>query len=349
MGEDKATILIRADANVAMGTGHVMRCLALAQAWQEAGGRAIFVGVGVLPRLRERLRSEGFAVLESEGRPGSREDARGAARLASQFAAEWILVDGYHFDADYQKELKAAGLRILFVDDNRHARHYAADLVLNQNVHAEESLYADREPYTRLLLGSRFVLLRREFQQWRHWKRAIPPTGRKILVSMGGSDPGNATAALIPTLKGLLAEGLEVAIVAGSGNPHLDSLEQAIGPNGGIRLMRDVVNMAELMAWADVMLAAAGTICWEICAMGLPALLVVTASNQRLAAQKLAALGAAQTVDAPESIATAVPPLLRQLLDSQSMRRSFSSKARQLVDMEGAARVVSALRGFSDQ
>lgn len=334
-----------------MGTGHAMRCLALAQAWQDAGGKAVFAMANPLPSIRERLLSEGMDVVPVNAPPGSRDDARCTAELANHHAAAWAVVDGYHFDADYQRKLKAAGLQVLFVDDNGHASHYTADLVLNQNVYADESLYLNREPHTRLLLGSRYVMLRREFQLWREWKRVIPPVGRKILVCMGGSDPGNMTAAVMPTLRSIRIEDLEVVVVAGGGNPHLQSLEATIGPsNSGFRLVKDVVNMPELMAWADVMLAAAGSICWEICAMALPSLLVVTASNQVQAAQRLAALGAAQLLDSgTNAIASAAAPVLLSLLESQNSRQNLSSRARELVDLAGAARVVSVLRGLSEQ
>jgi UDP-2,4-diacetamido-2,4,6-trideoxy-beta-L-altropyranose hydrolase len=323
-----------------------MRCLALAQAWQDAGGKAVFAMSEPLPLVRQRLLSEKIEVVRVELQPGSRDDARCVAELAGRRAAAWIVVDGYHFDADYQRELKTAGLRVLFVDDNGHAGDYAADLVLNQNVYADEGLYPKREPYTRLLLGSRYVLLRREFQMWREWKRRIPPEGRKVLVSMGGSDPGNVTAIVIPALKSLQVEGLEVVVVAGGGNPHSESLERAIqASHGGFRLVRDVIDMPELMAWADVMLAAAGSICWEICAMALPALLIVTASNQTHVAERLAALGAAQPLDSgAEGIATTAAPSVQRLLESQDMRQGLSSRARELVDMDGPARVVAALR-----
>jgi UDP-2,4-diacetamido-2,4,6-trideoxy-beta-L-altropyranose hydrolase len=346
----KGMLLIRADANVAIGTGHVMRCLALAQAWQDSGGTAVFAMAEPLPSVRERLLSEGMDVVSVEALPGSREDAGYVVELANRRGAAWVVVDGYRFDSDYQRELKAAGLRVLFVDDNGHAGHYAADLVLNQNVHADESLYPMREPYTRLLLGLRYVMLRREFQLWREWKRVIPPVGRKVLVSMGGSDAGNVTAAVIPALQPIEVESLEVVVVAGGSNPHLESLERALRlSDERFRLVRNVVNMPELLAWADVIVAAAGSICWEICAMALPAVLLVTADNQKYAAQRLAALGAARTVDSgTEKIETAAP-ILQGLLESQGCRENLSSKARALVDLGGPARVVAALRGLADQ
>ena len=341
------SLLLRADASVAIGTGHVMRCLALAQAWQDVGGDAVFVMAEPLPSIRERLLAEKIAVVPLDSAPGSRDDARYAAELAKRRGDAWVVVDGYHFDSDYQRELKSAGLRVLFVDDNAHAGSYAADIILNQNAHADERQYEMREPYTRLLLGSRYVLLRREFRPWREWTRTIPAVGRKVLVSMGGSDFGNVTAAMIPALKSIPVEGLDVAVVAGGSNPHLESLERALqGAGDGFRLLKDVADMPRLLAWADVALAAAGSISWEICALGLPALLVVTASNQMLAAHRVAALGAALNLDsATEGIAIAFPPVLLKLIESESMRQSLSLRARELVDGDGAARVVQALLG----
>ncbi|MBE3120100.1 MAG: UDP-2,4-diacetamido-2,4,6-trideoxy-beta-L-altropyranose hydrolase, partial [Candidatus Atribacteria bacterium] len=144
-------LLLRVDASARIGTGHVMRCLALAQAWQEKGGRATFVMTTETPAVEARLASEGMQVTHLVTQPGSPEDAQQTVGLAQQREAVWIVVDGYYFGADYQQTIKRAGLRLLFVDDYGHAGHYYADLVLNQNIYANESLYPKREPHTRLL------------------------------------------------------------------------------------------------------------------------------------------------------------------------------------------------------
>ena len=109
-------------------------------------------------------------------------------------------MDGYRFDSEYQRNLKNAGLKLLFVDDLGQCEHYFADLVLDQNVHASEKMYQRREPYTRLLLGSGYAMLRREFQAMREWRREIPAVGRTLLITMGGSDPDNFTLRLIKAL-----------------------------------------------------------------------------------------------------------------------------------------------------
>src|SRR5215472_10096555 len=109
-------LLIRCDADVAIGSGHVMRCLALAQAWQDAGGCAIFAMAQATPTVEERLRSEGFEVERTSVSVGSTADAYDSALLARKHGVSWIVVDGYEFGAEYQATLKSRGLKVLFID-----------------------------------------------------------------------------------------------------------------------------------------------------------------------------------------------------------------------------------------
>src|SRR5215208_338295 len=153
-------MLVRADASAEIGTGHVMRCLALAQAWQENKGTAHFAFASMTPALEAQLRAENMAITSLDASPGSDEDATQTIALAERAGAEWIVVDGYHFDALYQKAIKEANLRLVFMDDYGHASRYWADVVLNQNIYANDALYLNREPDTQLLLGTRYVLLR---------------------------------------------------------------------------------------------------------------------------------------------------------------------------------------------
>ena len=188
---DPGTVLIRADSNVAMGTGHVMRCLALAQAWQDAGGQAVMAMAEATPATEDKLRRENVEVVRLDVAGGAEDDAIRTASLAQQRQAAWATVDGYQFDPHYQAMLKSEGLRLMSIDDEGHGGPYSADLVLNQNAHAAEALYDQRAAHTRLLLGPDYAMLRRQFASWRNWQREIPATGHRILVTMGGSDPGN--------------------------------------------------------------------------------------------------------------------------------------------------------------
>jgi len=127
------TLVVRADSSIAMGTGHVMRCLALAQAWQDAGGHVVFVTNDLSSAREQRLLAEQVEVVKFNGPPGGAQDASQLEKLSCAHHADWVVVDGYQFDAEYQRKVKDAGLKLLFIDDNGHATHYLADLVLNEN------------------------------------------------------------------------------------------------------------------------------------------------------------------------------------------------------------------------
>ena len=339
-------LLFRADASVAIGTGHVMRCLALAQAWQDAGGHALFAMAESTPALQEKLSSESCAVFSIPVGSGTQEDARSTAALASEHSASWVVVDGYQFSAEYQRALKTAGHKLLFIDDYGHAAHYYADLVLNQNLLTDETLYRNREPQTSLLLGPRYCMLRREFRAWREWKREIRETGSRVLVTMGGSDPENLTAKAIEAFSLVQDEQLEATVVVGGSNPRLELLQRLAGQaNHKIVVRSDVSNIAEWMAWADVAISAAGSTCWELCWLSLPALLVDVADNQTGVARELDRRGCALHLGSSRQVsAVDIAGPLTRLLRSVDERRSLARRSHELVDGEGAARVVSALR-----
>ena len=340
------TIIIRADASVGMGTGHVMRCLALAQAWQEEGGGCVFAMAESTPAIEDRVRAEKFELSLLPTPPASRQDSAALVKLATGAHAGWVVVDGYQFDVEYQRALKAAGLKLLLMDDAGHAGTYLADLVVDQNSGASESFYQRKEPYTRLLLGSRYAMLRHEFKPWREWRREIPARGTKVLITMGGSDPQNITLQAIEALRSTKIDGIEAAVVAGGSNPHLGSLEEAIREHRNIRFHKNAANMAELMAWADVAISAAGTICWEMCLLGLPAILIDWAENQRPLARDLDRRGVAIHLGSTEDIsAERIANKLEWLLLSPDARNTMSNRGRELVDGRGAGRVVSAMLG----
>src|ERR1700720_1415005 len=103
MSQAAQTLLVRADASERIGTGHVMRCLALAQEFQRTAGRVIFVQGKTTSAIEDRLRAEGLEIASLNATPGSTEDARATVRLAREQGADWIVADGYHFDAEYQR------------------------------------------------------------------------------------------------------------------------------------------------------------------------------------------------------------------------------------------------------
>ena len=342
---ERGTLVVRADAGLKIGTGHVMRCLALAQSWRNAGGDAIFALAQSTPAVEDLLRSQKFNVIRVEGTPGSGEDARNFIRIAQAGGADWLVVDGYAFDASYQKQLQSFR-PLLAVDDNGLLDYYTADLILNQNAHACAEMYAHCSPNTKVLLGPRYALLRDEFAAYRDWVREIPERGSRLLLTMGGSDAGNFTPRILPLLAELPGNDLRIRVVVGGSAENARAVDAiAARSSGRVEVVRNVRNMAALMAWADLAISGAGTTCWEMCCLGLPAILVVVAENQKGIVEQLAVIGAAENAGCADEIDCA--QLAEQcwgLLASKEKRVGLSQIAKQVVDGRGRDRVLGMMK-----
>ncbi len=340
---DKA-LFIRADANAQMGTGHLMRCLALAQAWQAQGGEAIFITACNSEGLLQRLRNEGCQTVELEKTYPDPDEWDAASQVLAAHPDAWVVLDGYHFDPAYQRRIKVAGHPLLVIDDMAHLDHYDADVILNQNIHAAQLDYSC-EPDTRLLLGTDYVLLRREFWPWREWEREIPDVARKVLVTLGGGDPDNQTLKVIRALQQVDVNGLETIVVVGASNPHYEELA-FVAQNSGdkIRVVHNVSNMPDLMAWADVAITAGGSTCWEIAFMGLPNLVLILAENQRGIAEGLAKSEIVHNLGWHLNASVSMlSDALQKIAHSHNRRDIMSQRGRMLIDGAGGERVITQL------
>jgi UDP-2,4-diacetamido-2,4,6-trideoxy-beta-L-altropyranose hydrolase len=348
------TLFIRADADVVMGTGHVMRMIALAQAWGASGGKVFFLCSKITPTLEQRIRQEDFQLEKISTAPGSGDDLEATkaalSRIAKGNRSAAVALDGYQFGADFQVGVKESGCRLLVVDDYGHADTYHADIVLNQNISAREQLYSQRDDGTQLLLGPRFALLRREFADHRGWVRAIPDEARRLLVTLGGADADNVTKKVIDALAG---SGLEVKVVVGGSNPHLSSLrreaEDASGGGTFVELVLNAPDMPALMRWADMALASGGSTSWELAFTGLPALFIILADNQEENSRELARHGCGLCLGRhSEFDAGTFRKALDRLAGDSALRANFAACGRDMVDGLGARRVASFLDGDAD-
>ncbi|MCK4598756.1 UDP-2,4-diacetamido-2,4,6-trideoxy-beta-L-altropyranose hydrolase [Candidatus Bipolaricaulota bacterium] len=340
-------LIIRADANTHIGTGHLMRCLALAQAWKDSGGEVAFITACESDGLLQRLLDEGFQIVTVERSYPDPADLEATSQVLAAHPNAWVVLDGYHLDEVYQKQVKEAGHPLLVIDDMAHLEHYYADIVLNQNLHAAQ-LHYSCEPYTQLLLGTQYVLLRREFLEWQDWKREIPEVARKVLVTLGGGDPDNVTLKVVRALQQVNVDDLETVVVVGASNPHFRELQSAIrNPQSAIRLVQNVTNMAELMAWADVAISAGGSTCWELAFMRLPSAILVLAENQEETVRMLTERAVFLSLrDGHNTQLQDIAQALTHLLLNHEIRRKLSQKASLLLDGLGALRVIEALSGI---
>ncbi len=341
----KGTLLIRADGNKGIGAGHVMRCLALAQAWQDGGGMAVFAFASASPALKKRLKSEGMKTAAVKATAGGNRDARKTAAIALRLGASWVVVDGYAFGADYLARLRVDGLRLALIDDNGIVERHEAEIVINQNLYAREDRYRRQGKNTGLLLGSRYALIRREFLGQRTNRRRFREKGYRVLVTLGGADPLGLSPAAIRALGKLAPAELEVRVVVGPANPNGNRCREEMR---AASLRGEVIsaaeNMAEHMVWADVAVAAAGSTCWEMACLGLPAILVVTADNQAPIAASLHEAGIARSLGRPGlTLESRIAAAAKGLLADAAARREMCRRGRKLIDGRGAERVARVL------
>jgi len=341
-------LLIRADANTGIGAGHVMRCLALAQAWRAKGGEVVLALSAPNKALEPRLRSEGLEVEVLFVEPGSESDAVATAALALTRQACWTVLDGYCFDESYQKVVFASSPRVLILADYAHAMRFYAAILLNQNLHANFNEYTRVAPGVKLLLGNRFTLLRREFWPWREKRQRHSGSARRLLVTLGGGDADNITAKVLRGLVGLADLGLEVVAVVGANNPHWEMLVRLQATSSvPIRLERNLSDMTPLMSKSDLAICGGGATCWEMAFFGIPMITVILASNQQLIAESLDAIGVTISLgwhDQLESIQ--VETAVRTLASDAARMQRMSDQGRQLIDGWGVERVCGEMMDF---
>jgi len=337
-------LIVRADASAEIGSGHLLRCLGLAHGWAAEGGEATFVSHCGAAGLAGRVQDAGFELVELPARCAEDADLKATLRCAKATPGSVVVLDGYGFGAPYQRRIKEAGLPLVVLDDNVHARHYYADIVLNQGIDAGGLAYPS-EPYTQFLLGTRFVLLRPEFLRWRGWRRVTGPVARRLLVTLGGSDPENAAALVVQALAALPAADIEAVVVVGALYPHLEELTRAAAPH--TRIVQDVDDMAELMVWADAAISGGGATCWELAFLGLPNIVLVLAANQAPIAHGLHAAGVSLNLGPLASVnADQLAQAIAELLEDSDAREAMGRRGRALVDGHGPRRVAQAIRAL---
>ncbi len=336
--------VFRADASPTMGSGHVMRCLTLADALAARGWSCAFAFWPDTASAVPAARLEPY---------DTRELTCNGAEEPAVLAAVWpkgctlLVVDHYDRGHEFEARCRPWAARVMAIDDLANRSH-ACDLLLDQTLGRVEKDYRAYAPNScRLLLGPGFALLRPQFAARREESLARRARGgpvRRILVSFGAADSRYLTAT---ALRAVGESGLDVEVDVVIARPW-SKAEEIRAPAAAIpqavHFHEDVADMAALMAKADLGIGAAGSTAWERCCLGLPTLAVVMADNQRLIADRLARAGALDALgESGDLDAKQLAAALRRGADDEEGRRRMSATAAEICDGRGARRVVEAL------
>lgn len=354
-------IAIRVDSSSDIGTGHVMRCLALARTLRESGAQIEFVCREHHGNIIALIDADPFVTHRLAVRSATSVSARALGEYADWVGTDVVIdatetiqalmrhdsgmpdlliVDHYGLDATWEQQVRSHVGTMLAIDDLANRRHNC-DILLDQNlIESNDSHYRQLVPADcDLLLGPAYALLRSEFPLTR--KNVAPRSGNVAsgLIYFGGVDKTGETVKAIDAVKSCHHQGFHVDVVVGSANPRKEEIG-ALCRRCGYTFHSPAACMASLMARADIAIGAAGTTSWERCCLGLPTLMTSIAANQIEIAKRIENAGAARFLGSSERVTTDMLRLaLDHLLSDPQALREMSVSGMQLVDGLGAERV----------
>jgi len=333
--------LFRADAGTAIGAGHVMRCMSLANALQARGAHACFVSLDLPAHLESDLQAQGHEVrrLPEAVRGDELGDAR--ATLDGEQSLVACVVDHYQLGRAWEAEVMAHA-PVLALDDL--GRSHTSRWLLDQNYYADpQARYGTGCPASvQRLLGPSFALLRSEFAHARAIARVRDGILRHVLVFLGGMDSSNLTATALNAINLGLSPGVQVTVIAGASHPDLPGLRAWCDARGLAALHVQVSDMTPHLLSADLAIGAGGSSTWERCACGLPTVAICLADNQREVILEGARAGVLWGIDhVPSTDELAI--VLRALAGAPGLIQHMSERSLQMTDARGASRVAELL------
>ena len=352
-------VAIRVDASSQIGTGHFMRCLALADGLRQRNIFIRFVCRHIPEQLRSFLQEKNHdhVLLKPSIAEGSQsdlfhgswlgttqaQDAAETIQALSDHIWDWVIVDHYSLDSRWEKELRKIAKKIFVVDDIADRVH-DCDFLLDQNLYVDmENRYLQKVPsYCKLLLGPQYALLRQEFAHLHEKVRTRHGRPRKILVFFGGVDAENYTEHTIRVLSQMNIPDVQIDVVIGGQNPKREMV-QSLSKQFGFFCHVQTNRMAELVTEADMGIGAGGTAVWERCCLGLPTLTISLAHNQRDLTVNAAKKGLLYSPDRESTSDYFLENHIKALFENSALREHLSENSMKAVDGLGVLRVVKRI------
>lgn len=364
-------VVFRCDASIQIGTGHVMRCLTLADELAHQGAKCYFICREHEGNLIDFITQKGYEIYKLEAcslnnsnkdegestlfhsewlGTSQAEDAKQSINIVSDIDPKWLIIDHYALNDYWEQKLRPHCDSILVIDDLADRKH-DCEILLDQTFGRDKQDYQHLVPdHCKVLCGTTYALLRPEFSKWRQYslEHRKNNTLEHILVNLGGVDKDNLTSKILDTLKQAhLPELSKITIVMGSSSPWIDSVkkkaEQLPWPT---EVKADVSNMAELMANSDLAIGAAGSTSWERCCLGLPTLMLVLANNQMNIAHNLESIKAVKIVLNDDSLTQMINNYLYELIQSPKKLEAMSQSSADVLDGYGTFKVIEKMKSL---
>lgn len=368
------SFIFRVDASLEIGTGHVMRCLTLADALSAFGSYCHFICRDHDGNLIELIRNKGYevhvlalaqlSVDSSEANQSASggqevlhsnwlgatqsEDAEACASLLAKLRPEWLIVDHYALDARWEQALKPYYNKLMVIDDLADRPHLC-NLLLDQTYGRDPGDYRALVPHScRMLCGSQYAMLRPEFATLRPYslQRRTQPTLRELMVTMGGIDKDNATGQVLQALRTCaLPPECHITVIMGAHAPWLEAVsQQAQTMHLPTRVLAGVGDMARLMADSDLAIGAAGATSWERCCLGLPTIMLPLAVNQVKTCHILSEKGAGLIILGLEELSVQLPQILKMLVHKSDVLSQITAISSSITDGRGIERVTKSIK-----
>jgi UDP-2,4-diacetamido-2,4,6-trideoxy-beta-L-altropyranose hydrolase len=353
-------VAFRVDASSRIGTGHFARCRTLAEELQSRGAQVQFICRAHRGHMADVLDYEGIpmsllpaSVEPSEGRHpygdwlgvSQAQDALETIAVLGGGEIDWLVVDHYALDAEWERRLRPYTSQIMVIDDLANRQH-ETDVLLDQNYsQTGDDRYRTRIPPGSILLtGPRYSLLRPEYADYRRTSRARTGTVRKVLVFFGGSDNLNMTQRTLEALSTPELCHLEVDVLIGANYRHEKAIRHIASRRPRIRVFGPRPHLADLMAEADLAVGAGGATMWERMCLGLPSLVISIADNQKPACEALASAGFIEYAGAADALSVGqIASAIGVVIGRPDRLQRQSAEGLVLVDGMGTRRVTEVL------
>lgn len=353
-------IVFRVDASTIIGSGHVMRCLTLADALHEKGHAISFVCRSYPGNMNDLiLEKYDISVLDFEEHQlyqnqnisddyqkwlwvTPEQDAVETIQRLKSKIVDLLIVDHYALDFAWESAMRNVCKKIMVIDDIANREH-DCDILLDQNLQLMPNQYENKVPKgCELLLGTKYVLLRPEFLKLHQCVKKTNQL-KNIFVFLGGNDLSNVTKKVLQAILESRFSGA-VNVLLGANNVHIDSLKKEFLNYSFISFLSKTKNISELMSVADLCIGAAGTTSWERCYVGLPTIMLTVAENQKSLAEALKSLNAVDYLGDAKFISVhELSAAINELMLNLHRLEEMKLISQKLVDGYGAARILEKI------